>query len=254
VGAGFVAGTLPVVSAYGSMFRRLLYLSGHGHSEQTWPVLLSTSMAWQAFLAVTVLLAAWNFRRKQLPWVVFAAALLGFGLLATARNPTFRYLLPSAFVAVALLALVSASDRLTRSAQIAFLAITAVLLGKAFVNDVSAHRARIADGWAWRTAIESVVPRDAIVIYGWRSPVPSFALRVMSSDPQDRRDISGRYPREGHLDPWIGEVVLPTGVRRWDYLVVQDDDLKRFPTESYEIVTHVREYAVARSTPIAPER
>lgn len=250
-GAGFVFGTIPVVSAYASMFRRLPYLVGAGRAEQTWPVLLATSTVWQAFLAVTVLFAGWHFRRSRLPWVVFAAALLAFSMLATARNPTFRYLLPSAFAVVALLASASASDKLTGSAQAGLLAITAVLLVKTLGDDVRAHRHKIAEGLALRSDFARVVPSDAIVIYGWRSPVPSFALRVMSSDPQDLREISRRYPREGHLNPWNGATVLPTGVRRWDFLVAGDDELKRALTDTYEIVTHIRGYAVARAKPTA---
>jgi hypothetical protein len=249
VGAGFVLGTLPVAAAYGSIFRRLVFLSGSGHGEQTWPVLLATSTAWQAIMVVTVLFAAWHFRRSELPWAVFAGALLAFGILATARNPTFRYLLPMAFAVVALMALDSTSDRLAKPAHVGLLAITTILLARSFVNDVHAHRDKIAEGRALRSEIESVLPNVATVIYGWRSPIPSFALRVMSTDPQDLRDISRRYPREGHFDRWNGVMVLPAGVSRWDYLVVQDDDLRRIPEGSYEIVTHIRDYVVARAKP-----
>lgn len=245
--AGFVLGTLPVATAYGSIFRRLLFLSGAGHREQTWPVLLATSTAWQAILVVMAVFAAWHFRRSQLPWAVFAGALLAFGILVTARNPTFRYLLPTAFAVVALLVLVSTSGRLTRMAQVGLLAITAVLLARTFVNDLRAHRDQIAEGRALRGAIESVVPRDATVIYGWRLPIPSFALRIMSSDPQDLRDLSLRYPREGHFDLWNGVIVLPTGASRWDYLVVKDHHLSRIPAGTYEIVKRVRGYTVTRA-------
>jgi hypothetical protein len=247
VAAGFVLGTIPVASAYGLMFRRLLFLSGAGHREQTWPVLLATSRGWQLLLAAMVVLAAWHFRRARLPWAVFGVALFAFGLLAITRNPAFRYLLPTAFAPVALLAFVSTSAKLTKPVQVAVLAITAVLLARTFVNDVRAHRGKIEDEQALRREIEAAVPRDATVIYGWRLPIPSFALRVMASDPRDLQEISRRYPREGHFDRWNGVMVLPTGAQRWDYLVVLDRDLRRIPADRYEIVTHVRGFAVARA-------
>lgn len=247
VAAGFVLGTIPVAFAYGTMFRRLLFLSGAGHREQTWPVLLATSRSWQLLLGAMVVLAVWHFRRARLPWAVFGVALFAFGLLAITRNPAFRYLLPTAFAPVALLAFVSTSAKLTRSVQVAVLALTAVLLARTFVNDVRAHRGKIEDEQALRTEIEAAVPRDATVIYGWRLPIPSFALRVMASDPRDLQEISRRYPREGHFDRWNGVIVLPTGAQRWDYLVVLDRDLRRIPADRYEIVTHVRGFAVARA-------
>ena len=250
MGIGFVLGTIPVASAYGSMLQRLLFLSGIERGESTWPVLLATSTIWQTLLTVTALLAAWHFRRTHLPWAVLAVALLGFGILATARNPTFRYLLPTAFTVVALLASFSTSEKLPKAAQAAVLAIAALLLARTFRDDIRAHRDRIEEASALRHEIEAAVPRHATVIYGWRAPIPSFALRVMSSDPPDREDISRRYPREGHFDPWHGVIVLPTGARRWDYLVVQEEDLRRIPPGSYEIETHVHGYAVAKAAPM----
>lgn len=248
VGVGFLCGTVPVAREYGSMFRRLLYLSGAQHADQTWPVLLATSTAWQAFLALMVLLAAWHFRRPQLPLAVFAVLLFAFGVLAGARNPNFRYLLPSAFAVVALFAIAAASPRFTVTAQVVVLAVTAVLFGRAIAGDVRAHREKTADGLALRSEIASVLPNDAVTIYGWRAPVPSFALRVMTSDARDLSDVSRRYPREGHLSPWNGVVFLPTGACRWDYLVLQDEDLRRIPRGSYDIVTRVGGYAVARAS------
>jgi hypothetical protein len=47
-------------------------------------------------------------------------------------------------------------------------------------------------------------------------------------------------------------IVLPTSARRWDYLVVQEEDLSRIPPGSYEIETHVRGYAVAKAAAPAP--
>ncbi|MEO8380605.1 MAG: hypothetical protein ABI779_13140 [Acidobacteriota bacterium] len=245
VGLGFLCGTLPVMRGYGMMFRRLLVLSGSGQ-EQTWPVLLGTSRLWQGYLLLLLVLAIWHFRRAQLPLQVFAVSLLVFGVLAVARNPNFRYLLPTAFIAVALMAIVAASPKFTVPLQVAVLLVTGVFLGRTFVNDIRAHRERIAGGQLLRREIAAAVPPGGVTVYGWRVPQPSFALRVMATDPADLRDVSRLYPREGHLSPWNGAIVLPTGSCRWDTLVAQERELEVLPPGSYEIVRRVGEYAIAR--------
>lgn len=234
---GFVIGTLPVATEYGLIFRRLLFLSGTGHADQSWPELLATSTAWLFCVVAIVVLTALSFRRSHTLLTLFCVAVIVFSVIATARNPSFRYLLPAALALVALLSNVALPPR----SQIAALIFAGALLAKSVADDLSAHRGRIEHGERTRGAIAALVPREAVVLYGWRAPVPSFALRVMTRDRRYLAEVARLYPREGYVDPWTGRVDRAD----WQYAVVGADDLRHL-RQPFEPAGRVNEFLIVR--------
>jgi hypothetical protein len=151
--------------------------------------------------------------------------------LGASRNPSFRYLLPAAIGVVVLFAVMAATHPRT-SVQAAFLLAAALLMMKAIRDDVAAHRSRVAHAESVRAAIAHAIPQGANVLYGWRAPVPSFALRIMANDPRDLEAIAKAYPREGAFNPWTGVTSFPPVVRHFDYFVLTPEDLRRFPAST----------------------
>ena len=221
---GFVLATLPVATEYGSIARRLLFLSGSGHATQSWPELLMSARTWLLCLAVIAVVVTMCVRRSPslLPFFCLLAFLLAAA--ASARNPSFRYLLPCAIAVVGLFASAAVSGHLTLKWQVLVLTLVAAVFGKAALQDVATHRQRIATHESTRKRIEALIPRNAVMIYGWRAPIPSFALRVSTEDARDLAEISRLHPREGHLGPWNRKLYLPEGAVTWDYGAVNEED------------------------------
>lgn len=223
---GFVLGTLPVASEYGSMFRRLLFLSGTGHADQTWPQLLMTAKAWAICVAIIGVVVLLCLRHSPPPLTVFCLLVVVLSIAVSARNPSFRYLLPTAVALAGLFASAAATERFTARWQLIVLACIALLFAKTAFDDVATHRRRIAEGEHLRARIEAAVPREAVVVYGWRAPIPSFALRIMTRDERDLAEVSRLYPREGHVNPWTRQIHLPNGSATWHYAVVSAEDVE----------------------------
>lgn len=222
-GIGFLAGVLPAIFA----IPRLLHLASNPNA-QSWVLLLLTSRGWVLWCIAVMIGAAATYDRRRLGFFLFASIFIALTLLGASRNPSFRYLLPATFAIVVLFAMM-ASVRPRVLAQVGFLGFAVLLMGKTLRDDVAAHRSRVAYGESVQSAITRSLPPGSVVLYGWRAPVPSFALRIMANDPRDLAAIDRAYPREGAFNPWTGAISLPSGVTRFDYLVVLPEDLRRFP-------------------------
>jgi hypothetical protein len=221
--AGFFAGVLPALFA----IPRLLHLASNPN-DQSWVLLFTTSRGWVLWCIAVCVGAAAAYDRRRLGFFLFAAATIGLTLAGAARNPSFRYLLPAALAIVALFA-VMASARPRLIVQAGFFGVAVLLMAKTLRDDVAAHRGRVAHGESVRAAIAHSVPPGSAVLFGWRAPVPSFALRIMANDPRDQIAIDGAYPRQGAFNPWTGAISAPSGVKQFDYLVMTPEDLHRFP-------------------------
>jgi hypothetical protein len=220
--AGFLAGILPAILSLPSLLHLVI-----NPNDQSWLLLFSTARAWVVWCAAVIAGAALNYDRRNRAFVLFAAVLIALTLLGASKNPSFRYLLPAA-IGVVLLFATMASARPRSAVQAAFLVVAALLITKAIRDDVAAHRSRVTHGESVRAAIARALPTDAVVLYGWRAPVPSFALRIMANDARDLDAVSRAYPREGAFNSWTGAISLPPGVS-FDYLVMTPEDLRRFP-------------------------
>jgi len=259
--AGFVTGTIPAVYQYEHMFQRLFVLGTQprvGMRGGAWLVL--TAKGWLLWVVVIVVFAAARRRWRQLPMLTFVAFAICLNYLAMLRNASFKHLLPSCLAFVLLFAIsASTPPRPHAAMQIVVLGLCALLTGKALIGDVGTHRRRIAQDTSLRAQIEAAVPRDAVVLYSWRVPIPSFALRILSDDPRNHAEVERRYPREGHFDARgglfdrpRGRVFLPSGATRWDYLVIQPEALREFPETVGPVVARVGRYVVVRAPDLDP--
>jgi hypothetical protein len=253
---GFAIGTIPAVPEYGQMFHRLVVLGTHPRDHMrpgAWLVL--TAKAWCLWVAIIVAFAATRLRRQHLPILTFVTLAVGLNLVAMLRNASFKHLLPACLAVVLLFAAAaSTAPRPRLLVQAALLAMCAVLTAKAIVEDIGTHRRRIAAHLALQAQIRAVVPRDAVTLYSWGVPMPSLALRILSSDPRDRAEVERRYPLDGHFDSNRGHfderpsrVFLPSGARRWEYLVIALDDLREFPEPVGRTVAQAGSYLIVRA-------
>ena len=245
--AGFVVGTLPVVRQYPFMLRRLLTLTAPGGSMLRWTDAVATSRMWLVCVAAVAVLAAVRFRRQQVPLLAFSVTAIVFTFLGARTNLSFRYLLPAAMAVVILLAMAAMTPpRLP--VQIALTALFAIAMVRIVGNDLTWHRQRIEEGLALHAAIDAAVPDDGVVLYSWRVPEPSFALRTMTTERRYHDVIASAWPREGHYNDWTGQIVLPPGVARWDYLVIAPDILRSFPEPVGPRIGSAGPYGVYRAS------
>ena len=245
--AGLMIGTLPVASKWAFMIGRLHTLSSLDPQETSFMVLLTTGKGWLLWLTVLIVFAALRARRETAPLLAFAGVAFVLCWGAVIPNPSFLYLLPTAAAAVVLLAAgAQARPAPPRAAQVGILAICGLLLAKSIHADIGAHRRRIDDGERIRAAIARIIPRDAIVVYSWRAPVPSFALRITTGS-EEHALVATRYPREGHYTKWLRTVSLPPRATQWDYLVIQAEDLPAFPEPVGPVVASVAPYLIHRA-------
>lgn len=226
--AGFVLGTLPVIREYPLMLERLSALTAPGGDGLPWRDAAMTSRTWLVCVAAVAMLVVLGFRRVQLPLVVFAVTAIVVTGLGARTNLSFRYLLPAALaVLVAFAAAATVPPR--RSLQVVLTLLFAVAIARTLTNDLAWHRLRIDDGVKLRAAIDAAVPDDGVVLFSWRVPEPSFALRAMMTERRYHDVIGSAWPRDGHFNGWTGEIVLPPGAARWDYLVIAPEVLRTFP-------------------------
>jgi hypothetical protein len=253
--AGFAIGTIPAACQYERMLQRLFVLGTQprvGMEGGTWLVL--TAKGWFLWVVVIVVFAATRLRRRHLPMLTFVVVAIGLNYVGMLRNASFKHLLPSCLAFALLFALsVSAPPSPRVSVQAGVLGLCALLTGRAVINDIGTHRRRIAEHLSLRAQIEAAVPRDAVALYSWRVPIPSFALRAVSDD-WHHAEIERRYPLEGHFDSSgghfdrpRGRVFLPLGRRRWDYLVIDPQKLHDFPEPVGGFVARVGPYVVVRA-------
>lgn len=278
--AGFFVATLAAASRYEFMAARMyLFYSRGGRYGEGPPATLSLQpiignlmsllrcedatangcAGWSVWMALAALALAWGLRAsardgkvppRTLFLTVFAAAAAAATLLLVAvRSPEPRYALPLgvAGVLLAALALGNMPGSGRRPVQWAAVSATGLALCAALAQDLRRHDILIERGWEERRRIEHSLagagwdPQRDTVLYGWRAPQPSYALRfmvpIMVRGPLRKRllrEISSAYPREGHIALDYSTLFPPAGIRTWDFLVVRDEFLllpsRPFPT------------------------
>jgi len=217
-----------------------------GETMNAYLVFAGHSKGWMVWIAVIIALL-WIARKSiDARLVVFSAVAALITLLLPFRMPQqTRYFLPAG---VALIGLVAAARAVPRAAAIVACALAGILLAKNLTDDVRNHRAKIEGQTTLRrqidAAVQQVAPPGGIVIYGWRVPEPSFALRVEATEPRQLDEIAARYPREGHFNDWERRVYLPPGATRWDVAVVQSSLVDQFPEPLGRPVAEIGAYRV----------
>lgn len=255
--AGFCLATGMGIFGYPRMWARIRELAG----ESGWPAaggmlgslfrMLSSEKAWSLWLLGSlgaILFYFWRSRRSGRPGPAGAAGMTAFavlaavfsGLLALRMMPPPwadmepRYLLANGLCGVLLCAWAGRLlwARQSRTVQAGVLIMAAALLGRNMYADLRMHRSLIAAGTAERAEVDAAVRscaapgRPPVVIYGWRSSRPSFALRMLARDPDMQARISREFPEEGYVS-WSGRIVPPDGKTRWDLLVIAPEQLAR---------------------------
>jgi hypothetical protein len=255
---GFVAGTCVAMTKYpymlGWMWQNASHTGAYGRGAVAMPDLGATLyryvdfashakgwLLWIAAVAVLVWLARATIDRRLLAFSLVAMAIT---LLLPFRAPAARYLLPAG---VAVVGMVAAARGVPRFAAIAACALAALLLAKNLVSDDASHRQKIAGQRLLRAEIEAAVhgaaPRG-VVVYGWRVPEPSFALRIEATEPSQLDLVARRYPDEGHFNDWERRIYLPPGARRWDVAVIDESLVDQFPEPLGRPVAAIGAYRV----------
>ncbi|HKO55646.1 MAG TPA: hypothetical protein VJ276_07175 [Thermoanaerobaculia bacterium] len=236
--AGFVLFTIPIIPNYGAIFGRLFQFAsrsgeyGSGSASLAPSSVLAGAVAsakvwhaWLLLIAIGAVIAAWR-KRKLLPLVVFGIAATVMTYAVAIRYMPPRYILANGVTAALLFAV--AAHAVQRRDVLAAVCLLAVGVGaKAIAGDLRTHRERLVEGVAAHHAIHAAV--RGVVVYGWRAPEPSFALRILAYDDRWLRLIETRYPNDGHYNPWHGGIILPQGVSSWNYAVLNDDDARSVP-------------------------
>jgi len=263
--AGFVTVTAVAIPRYPAMLRWLTGLAantgtyGGGPRElpragdvlaNYWRA-MSTSKAWMLWLAIVIVCAILAFKRapRMRPVIVFGAAAGALTLLMAMRAPAFRYLFPVALCAMLLMAVAADELRKVRWLPSALLVVAALLFGKAIARDVSDHRNRLHSQRELHDQVAEVLRRIApgsVVVYSFRFPAPSLALRINATTDAQLAEIAQRYPREGHYG-WKRQVILPPGATRWDVLVIDEALLPEFPSPVGRTVARVHEFRIVLS-------
>ena len=256
--AGFVAVTSVAIPRYPAMLRWLTGLAAnagtYGGGPRELPRVadvlanywraMSTSKAWMLWLAIVIVCAILAFKRapRVRPVIVFGAAAGALTLLMAMRAPAFRYLFPVALCAMLLMAVAADVLRNVRWLPTALLIVAALLFEKAIARDVSDHRNRLEGQRELHDQVAAIVDRIAphgVIVYSFRFPQPSFALRINATTDAQLAEIAQRYPREGHYS-WKHRVVLPTGATKWDVLVIDET----YPAPVGRTVAQVHEFRI----------
>ncbi|HEV7239718.1 MAG TPA: hypothetical protein VGQ36_10790 [Thermoanaerobaculia bacterium] len=257
---GFIAATLPAAGRYHEMAKWLWGITTHsgwyGRGPAELPSLYLTlagywniaiaGKAWLLWCAIVVglLLLA---RRRDRGLIVFGSVSIVFSILMAVRTPTGRYLLPGALGIVALVGAVR--EIRPRLAAVAFVLALAVV-GSAVVSDCRSHDRLIAEQSALRAEIDRAVTRvrkpGDIVVFGWRTPQPSFALRFLAFEKNWIAETERLYPHEGHFDVDARRFHLPAGATRWNVLVLDRGLLGSVPEPVIAAAPDVGRFAIVR--------
>jgi hypothetical protein len=228
---------------------------------KSWLGTVASGKGWALFLllAAAVLLLGWGRRwRAGLrvppevpPLAVGACVAFAVSHILNFQGCELRYLLPTGFCGVLLftLAVRTAPLRVGPSLQALILVAAAVLLGKHITNDISTHTERIEWANQMKDGVDRLVgradsgPEESVVVFGWRSPQPSFALRIFAG--KDSLLLLDKiYSNDGHYDPFAKRVFLPRSKAGWDYLVLTSNDLSGFPEPIGPVLGTVGPYMV----------
>lgn len=257
VGAGFLLGTVVVVTRYGEMFRFLLS-QGEG-GDVTRGAVLSVATAWYggmlllfavgAVLVLSSLESRSEERRVARAVCAGGVALLAFGLISASN---LRYLIPSSAALGAWVLGISCMAHRWPRARLLVVPVVLALLARQSWIDVSDHRELIANCELLRERIDAAVDevgpndREPVVAYGGRAPHPALALLMYTQTSGERQALAQAVGNAGMYDPRAREVVLPGASRDVDVLVLEQDEFDQLP---FTVGTPVR---VENPLPNAP--
>lgn len=277
-GVGFVSMTWPIARGYARLGAFLerggLEAGPYGGSgawepftaqsaANAWQLLMSSSL-WHAVLAGALVAVGLNLRsgraRVAPPhFLVFCLAAMVPSYVLYAKSPAMRYMAPAALAAGPVLAaawraVLLANPR--RSSVLLCVGALLLLVTKAGVQDYGTHCRRLSQDAVLRAKVDATLAplrrHDSVVIFGWRLPQPSFALRIHCQNERDMEAIEARYPGEGHYNPWVHRVWLPSGASTWDLLVIGRSEVAGFPEGLGLPVAEIDEYLVFQRVPSDP--
>lgn len=254
---GFVTMTLPVVAAYPRMLSWAGRFAAAGyegvetgaapwellftnlppailHAKPWYLLILLGTGAVVAGLMSSGSMATRPTRRQVGCLGVFAVVSIVFVHLLAYRTESYRYLLPGGIGGVVLFALAVRTSAFSRRAvQWTATAAIAALLGKQMLLDLEVHQAVCQGATVARERIDAAIQARAkenpVVVYSWRAPVPSFALRIMDGRRLMTEQVETMYPNDGHYNPWNRHVALPRLAHDWDAIVLSREDWMSFP-------------------------
>jgi len=278
---GFIVATIAVAPLYYKMFSRLWSFASHKG------VYGSGAFGIPDFKTITANLRSVLFSAKGWHlWIIASLSLLGVGiwrviksknrmpkrivfltifsitafpisyvLAAKTPNMPLRYILPTGVIGLLVFA---AAMRLMpphwlKKLQIPIIILACVLIFKHINVDINSHKRRIYEGLKMRHQIETTIEKlnndktKATIIYSWRVPEPSLALRLGANEKQ-LRVIEDKFPWEGHYNPWLRKIYLPYKSSCWNYLVIRKDQITEFPEQLGPALATIGEYRIYDST------
>jgi len=259
--AGFLTSTLPIWTQFDRVFAwlwRVISRSGqYGSGQPGWPGVAAVGANLHSYVASTKGVHLWwlatfvvlggvvirsrregrAISRPLLTIAVLASTGMAASYAFAVRELELRYMLPAGLMGMVLFAMACAIglQRTSVAVQAMVLLGAGLMFGKALALDLETHVRVVSEGIATHDAVHAQLDQAAMglgrpnVIYSWRMPEPSFALRVEAGDDSFRDVISTRFPHDGDYDPWIRKVRLPLGADRWDFLVIRPADWEAFP-------------------------
>lgn len=261
VPVGFFAATFMVSAGYPYMFgwlARLVTRSDQYGAGQAagldlgtmlhhWQEAVLSAKGWHLFLLACLLMIATGCLRKRrlgerlapgfMVLLTFSLLAIAFSYASVSRMFALRYLLPTGLCGVVLfvLAIRVWSDKMTVRAQLAIVLVTGLLLVKHVALDLRTHETQIFEGKRLNRQVREALMQvenlrpNPVTIYSFSFPQPSFALRQSAEREDFQERIDELYPLEGHYIPWSGLLRLPAGQSTWDFLIIRESDLTKFP-------------------------
>lgn len=172
-------------------------------------------------------------------------------MVAKSGNAALRYLLPSttAVVVSFVICMKISCKYLSNRIHIILAVIIFGLLAKHAISDLKSHEQRIVsqnrlkNELSYRLNAVGFKPGYHTIVYTWRLPAPSYALRC-NLRKEFYSDMEKLYPNEGHWSPWMEAISLPHNSNKWDYAVVDRKYIDKFPAKSMKIVSAVSDYLI----------
>ena len=274
---GFIAGTIVVYPLYFEIFGWLWsfashkgpYFSGSVGLPELTTILTNLrkavfrDIAWNLWLVLNFCFLGFCLWRESLKrdklsqrhafLAIFAfTALMGsYALVIPKAGTSLRHLLPTAITAVLAFALamqITPPRRLSKL-KIPIIGLVALLMCANIAKDIYSHRKRIVEGNEIHQKIADTIKKlnsnksQATIIYSYRFPQPSYALRFWANEKY-LRIIETRFPFEGHYNPWRHKIFLPSNTSSWDYLIIRSDQIAMFPKPLGPILATVGRYSI----------
>jgi hypothetical protein len=282
---GFVSMTIFVAPLYYKMFSRLWLFASHkgeyGSGDFGLPeihtilinfqVALSSAKGWHVLLiAIFILMGIgmYEFNKSQnhlrgriIFFSIFSTIALTttYALAVRIPNMPTRYLLTTGVIGLLVFAISMKimPRRWISKLQIPIILIISILIYKHIIVDINSHKQRVYEGYKLRKEIEKAIEkvadsnRQVTVLYSWRVPKPSFALRFLANENQ-LRVIETEFPHEGHYDVFKKKIYLPYKSLCWDYLVIREPYINEFPEQLGPSIALIGEYRIFKNIKIMP--